>query len=74
MLIKLLCLPTYVLISYEYMNVLSLISYVFFEGRDDYRWTLSNLYFKISDFIKINFLKTCHNSVIFSKRALMEEC
>lgn len=40
MLIKLLCLPTYVPIFYEYMNVLSLIPHVFIEGRDDYRFTL----------------------------------
>lgn len=58
MLIKLLCLPTYVPIFYEYMNVLSLIPSVFVEGRDDYRFTLANWYFCDRSQASLDFFRT----------------
>lgn len=58
MLIKLLCLHTYVPIFYEYMNVLSLIPYVFVEGRDDYSFTLSDLSFCCRTQASQDFFKT----------------
>lgn len=58
MLIKLLCLPTYVPIFYEYMNVLSLIPYVFVEGKDDYRLTFSHLHFCYRSQASLDFFKT----------------
>ena len=73
MLIKLLCLPTYVPIFYEYMNVLSFISCIFVEGRDDYRLTLSNLYFCFIELFSKPIFKKFVKIVLYLVRATQME-